>query len=51
MTQTTSPGIIYLCNGGFQMAIDTIYDPAATWYIDLNSNVHSYIESCHRGGV
>ena len=27
------------------MAIDTIYDPAATWYIDMNSNVQSYIES------
>ena len=37
--------IIYLCNGGFQMAIDTIYDPAVTWYIDMNSNVQSYIES------
>lgn len=37
--------IIYLCNGGFQMAIDTVYDPAATSYIDLNSNVQSYIES------
>ena len=37
--------IIYLCNGGFQMAIDTVYDPAATWYIDMNSNVQSYIES------
>jgi len=37
--------IIYLCNGGFQMAIDTIYNPGVTWYIDLNSNVQSYIES------
>lgn len=37
--------IIYLCNGGFQMAIDTVYDPLATSYIDLNSNVQSYIES------
>ena len=37
--------IVYICNGGFQMAIDTIYDPAATWYIDMNSNVQSYIES------
>lgn len=37
--------IIYLCNGGFQMAIDTIYDPLATTYIDLNSNVQAYIES------
>lgn len=37
--------IIYLCNGGFQMAIDTIYDPLATSYIDLNSNVQAYIES------
>ena len=37
--------IIYLCNGGFQMAIDTIYDPLATSYTDFNSNVQSYIES------
>jgi gliding motility-associated-like protein len=37
--------IIYACNGGFQMAIDTIFDPTATSYLDLNSNVQAYIES------
>ena len=37
--------IIYQCNGGFQMAIDTIYDPAATFYVHMNSNVQAYIES------
>ena len=37
--------IIYICNGGFQMAIDTLFDPTATSYLDLNSNVQAYIES------
>ncbi|MGA0435802.1 MAG: fibronectin type III domain-containing protein, partial [Flavobacteriales bacterium] len=37
--------IIYLCNGGFQMAIDTIFDPNATSYMHMASNVQSYIES------
>ena len=37
--------IIYICNGGFQMAIDTLFDPNATSYLDLNSNVQAYIES------
>lgn len=50
--------IIYQCNGGFQMAIDTVFDPSATFYVHLNSNVQSYIESynvaafdsCYIGG-
>jgi len=37
--------IIYQCNAGFQMAIDTLYDPEATFYVHMNSNVQSYIES------
>ena len=37
--------IIYSCNAGFQMAIDTLFDPTATSYLDLNSNVQAYIES------
>ena len=37
--------IIYICNGGFQMAIDTLFDPTATSYLDLNSNVQAYVES------
>lgn len=37
--------IIYRCNGTFQMAIDTIYDPAATFYVDPLGNPDVYIES------
>ena len=37
--------IIYHCNGGFQMAIDTIFNPGATFYVDGSSNAVTYIES------
>ena len=37
--------IVYRCNGGFQMAIDTVYNPGATFYVDPSSNPVTYIES------
>ena len=37
--------IVYRCNAGFQMAIDTIYNPSATYYVDPYSNAVTYIES------
>ena len=51
--------IIYLCTGGFQTPIDTIFDPTATSYLNLQSNAGSLIESynvaafdsCYVGGM
>ena len=37
--------IIYRCNGGFQMAIDTVYSTWTTYYLDVNSNTQSSIDS------
>ena len=37
--------IIYLCTAGFQTPIDTIFDPTATSYLNLQSNAGSIIES------
>ena len=36
--------IIYKCNGGFQSAIDTL-NSLASYYVDINSNPETYIES------
>ncbi len=36
--------IIYRCNGSFQMAIDTVFSPYTTFYVDPNANVGAYPE-------
>ena len=37
--------IIYLCTGGLQVPIDTVFDPLATSYTNAFSNASSHIES------
>lgn len=37
--------IIYLCAGGSQVPIDTLFDPGVTTYVNALSNADSYIES------
>lgn len=37
--------IIYLCSGGLQVPIDTVFDPTATSYTNAFSNAQSLIES------
>lgn len=37
--------ILYLCSGGSQVPIDTIYNPNATFYVNAQSNAGSVMES------